>query len=86
MDDHRQYKSYPHYHGLIKVPPLSGSLPRFPSWRASLLLCDLLVQDLSLPEGASFSSLEDLSIYAFSIFLKHHYFILFGCTMQLAGS
>lgn len=62
-----QYKHYAHYHYRpIEVPPPSGSLPRFSSWKAALL-CDLTAQGLSLPRDPSFSSLEDFSVCAFSI-------------------
>lgn len=68
MDGSSQYKHSLHYHyRLIKVPPPSGSLPRFSSWRAALLLCDLMAQGLSLLRDPSFSFLEDFSICAFSI-------------------
>lgn len=100
MDGSCQYKHYPHYHyRLIKVPPPSGSLPRFSSWRAALLLCDLTVQGLSLPRDPSFSFLEDFSICAFSILWQMIYLeteimshLLFfahkrtGCTVGAQGT
>lgn len=47
--------SYPHCHcRLIKAIPPSGSLLRFSSWRATLLLRDLLAQGLSLSRALVF--------------------------------
>ena len=53
-------------YGLINLLPLSGSLPQFSNLKSSLL-CNLLAQGLSLPEGANFSSLKDFSVSAFSV-------------------
>ena len=53
-------------YGLINLLPLSGSLPQFSNLKSSLL-CNLLAQGLSLPEGANFSSLKDFSASAFSV-------------------